>query len=587
MKNLIKLILIIGLFLNCNSNEKSKLDLVPMALLGDIVNQSENNLNSESFSRKVIQTNFPENVESLAKPQIGPEGISADINSLSVSSSGDILGSIESNIQDKEENVEVNLPLSIKFKNGLNPKNTNIENSFLYNEKGESVFVRLVVDGKEIQLIPQIRLQPTRSYTAVIGGVVDGEGNQIEDIKIHFTNSDLDYGLYWYGKNGVCEKYFPGIDNAFYNPAKKTVVFSHGWQAGSVVNSDAYGRENFRYEMFFWEENNFGGDKSHNGLQKWTNHSWIDKNWNTGIVYWNQFGDEPAASEGNFLGVRSAEAKIWSLNGPNGSRYRTLDSNGNDIYKNWDGKLNFNGEEVQVNSIGELLSLYVKDALKQNTSGNIRLVGHSLGNQVATFLTNEMDKAGVNIKRLALLDPAWTDGGKNYLPVITKADTEIRLNHNGHKALSSFDEGKNFSTGEIARKIIFNVMNRQWNNGFSLEIYHTTILNASIPIMDDNPVLRKEAADMNNAPWYYSATQIGQKHVVIRHHYFWSMEASAPKECTIFFWQRKLTGNISGSAATPDTRIREMMLDEYYWVQVEGRYTPDPSDDWFERKRKL
>ncbi|HNO25219.1 MAG TPA: hypothetical protein PKK94_19730, partial [Leptospiraceae bacterium] len=86
---------------------------------------------------------------------------------------------------------------------------------------------------------------------------------------------------------------------------------------------------------------------------------------------------------------------------------------------------------------------------------------------------------------------------------------------------------------------------------------------------------------------YYSADQLGPKHVSIRHHYFWSMESEAPVECTVFLSIRKKSGNIAGSASTPDARIREMMLSGYYYSQVEGRYTADPSDDWFEKKIKL
>ena len=35
---------------------------------------------------------------------------------------------------------------------------------------------------------------------------------------------------------------------------------------------------------------------------------------------------------------------------------------------------------------------------------------------------------------------------------------------------------------------------------------------------------------------------------------------------------------------TPSTRVKEMMGNTYYWTQVEGRNTPNPNDDWYERK---
>ncbi|MEM7183926.1 MAG: Ig-like domain-containing protein [Spirochaetota bacterium] len=524
--------------------------------------------------------------EVLAEVSMGP-GTSVSPSELTTTTPAELLGNFSSNIADGATDVVVNQAVQVTLANGFQATSTGSGNSYIVDSQGTVLYSRISIDGNTLTLIPQIRLQPGKSYTAIIGGVQAADGTSYGDIKISYTNADLDYGLYWYGKFGLCEKYIPGIENAFYSPEQKTVVFAHGWQAGSVTSEDVYGRVGYKYEMFYMQEDNFGGASGYNGLEKWTNHAWIDDAWNTGIVYWNQFADEPSTNDGNFLGVQAAEAKIWNLqDGPNGPRYRVLLEGGNAEYRNWDGKLIFKGQQVQVASIGQLLSLYVVDALQANTSGNIRLVGHSLGNQVATYLAGEVDKAGIAINRISLLDPAWTGGEKNYLPIVSSTDTNVTLNHNGAKALDSSSQGSHFWVSEYARVILFKVMNSQWSRGIAVDRYNSTLLNASMPIMTPNRELSEQIAVTDVMPWYYGSTQIGQKHVVIRHHYFWTMEVAAPIECTVRFWRRSKTGDVAISAATSESRIREMMLDDYYRAQVEGRNTPDPADDWFEKKRK-
>jgi hypothetical protein len=577
-KKLISIISILGslFILDCvpeKENKKVK-NLIPLLL--------------ENKSSQVrSESNFEESVFGVRKPLLGT-GFILDKNSLENPNHEFLKTNLETNIRDGQINTEVNEPLILIVSNLLDTSSTSITNSFFVTHEGEVLFSRIILSSNKIILIPQIRLQPTKTYYAVIGGIKDNSGRDLGNYRIKFTNRDLDYGLYWYGKFGICEKYFPGVENLFYSNHKKTVLFAHGWQANSVTGTDVYGRKGFRYEMFYWEEDNFGGSKNYNGLKEFTNHSWIDKGWNTGIVYWNQFADEPTFSEGNFLGVYAAEAKIWNLfNRPNGSRYRTLDSNGNDIFKFWDGKLVFKNQNIQISSVGELLSLYVVDCLQTNIAGNIRLTGHSLGNQMITFISDKVNQANIKINRITLLDPAWTDGAKNYLPRITQADASVKLIHNQVHAISSNSIGRNFWLTEYTRMILFKIMNSQWQNGIVVERFNSTILNLYLPIMDENAELSKQISVTDLRPWFYGATQLGDKHIVIRHHYFWSMQSAPPIECRILFFNRIKTGDIAISASTPDSRVRETMLNGIYFDQVEGRYSPNSSDDWFEQKRKL
>lgn len=170
------------------------------------------------------------------------------------------------------------------------------------------------------------------------------------------------------------------------------MIFAHGWQASTTgAASDEYGRPNFQFTSFYWTEDGFGNSPQYNNMHQFTSHAWIDQGWNTGIVYWTQFADEPILSDGNFAGLYAAEGKIWKLaQGPQGNRYATLDANNNVIYNYWNGNFSIGSNQYTAGSVGEALARYVIAAISSNTSGNLRLVGHSLGNQVVTHITYKL-----------------------------------------------------------------------------------------------------------------------------------------------------------------------------------------------------
>jgi len=486
----------------------------------------------------------------------------------------DVTVSYTSNISDGAVDIPVNIPVEITFNEDIDYSTVNKSSFFLSNSSGEKMPGRIETKGRIISLFPQIRLQPLGTYTVTLESIKTSDGNPIETINITFTNKDLDFGLYWFDYNGVHEKYFPEYDNAFYNPDKPTLIFAHGWQSEFVNQTDEYGRPTFNYETFLWKENNFKGSKSHNGLVEYTNHSWLNKGYNTGIVYWNQFSDEPTKLNNGILGVAEAEAKIWSFTGPEGSRYRIPGENN---YIIWDKTFIFDGKEVQVESAVEAMGKYLIHALKANTSGNIRFAGHSLGNQVVCNLARLCYENGIILKRIALLDPSYT----NVDSLVD--DIYKRYKGNFYSYLPADEYG--FSPAERCRNILFKLIG-EWReqNDFVVEAYHTTGLNLPIPVMNSNSPLMKEICNVNLGPWYYSAVQIPEKHLAAKYHYFLSMGFDPPIECEINWMKKRIeTGDIGPSATTPNSRIKEMMGGEYDWVQVEGRYTPSPEDDWFER----
>lgn len=350
----------------------------------------------------------------------------------------------------------------------------------------------------------------------------------------------LDYGLHWVRMSNGSEQQVKAVEHngtvisrvsSFYDNAKPTVIYFHGWQSGS--SEDNYDREDFEFS-----------DVSTNTIKAWKN-----QGWNVGIFHWNQFADE---SE-----VKDAEAKIWSANGPKGMRYRLDDGS-------------YSTAQSPNQSVGDIAFEQVTTVLANNYSGNLRLVGHSLGNQLAVNVAKQINQ-GINAgtvssslapTRIALLDPFWSQDGKSYLG-------------------DSNNDGDNDWTGEVTRWAIEGLITDQ---DVAVEWYKTSLI-FDVWIGDQNTALESDVALINNRFWYLDSWDVVSKHVHARHWYFMSMATDAPEEVTINWWgKRSKTGYDAASASTSDYRIKIMMGDDNEWDQVEGRYTADPSDDQFEIK---
>lgn len=356
---------------------------------------------------------------------------------------------------------------------------------------------------------------------------------------VHAVEDTLDYGLYWFdgGNNSVKAVEHDGSVNTvplkFYDPSKPTVIHFHGWQPGSSTRGDGYDREDFR---FVWGTEDVI-----------TSTSWKDKGWNVAFFYWNQFADE---SE-----VKDAEAKMWSVNGPQGMRYRLSDGSYSTMHS-------------PNKSVGQIAYEQVRAALAGNTSYYVRLVGHSLGNQLATVVAKKISDgiyagetgSNVMVDRLELLDPFWSQDGKDYL-----GDAD--------------GNGANDWVGERTRWYVQELIER---HATPVTWYKSSGI-LDIWVGDMNTQLEGIATFIHNRLWYLAAGDYLNKHNHVVPWYYRSMASDAPEEVTInWAGTRRQTGADAASAATDDGRIRDMMGDSYHWDQVEGRYTADPQDDQFE-----
>lgn len=275
----------------------------------------------------------------------------------------------------------------------------------------------------------------------------------------------LDYGLYWYGSAGNCQKAEPGEQNSFYDPNNPTIILFHGWQFGNVSSN---------------ERTTFNAMDS-DGPDIDTAAIWRVKGWNIGIMYWTQFADE--------LEVADAEAKIWASNGPQGMRWLSADGN----YRS-------NGLPQ---SIGDEFTREIIDNMADFSGPNFRLSGHSLGSQLALLVSLNLHDSLIprelQPQRVALLDPFSTNNGKSYL-------------------------GGDW-VGERMRDIAVDLKSRD----VVIEAYRSSAVASTIFIGDSNDALLDEAAYTELRPWYFNALQIGEKHSAAIWHYFWSFDFDTPR----------------------------------------------------------
>ncbi len=329
-----------------------------------------------------------------------------------------------------------------------------------------------------------------------------------------FTN--LDHGIYWYGLNNAAQKQVSGQANPYFNANKPTVIYIHGWQLDSTKKKL---REDFDRSAF-----NAPSDVAQ---------GWISAGWNVGIFYWNQFADEGE--------VKDAEGKIWSVNGPRKMRWR--DSAGN-------------YHDGPAQNVSELFLASYKSAMSSYAGSNVRLAGHSLGNQVAvhatTLILNEINAGRLTSRakptRVALLDPAYLQGGRDYL---------------GGKW-----------TGEQAREEV--PLAKQ--QGVIFETIRSSGSTSNGFVGDANTGLLKMTAFSELKPWQYGAFDFANKHKVVVAHYFWSFSFSPPRINN--------SNDIGASAATSDDRIRDLMNSNKKLVHRDGKYTVNPGDDVFEYQNK-
>jgi uncharacterized protein YjdB len=327
-----------------------------------------------------------------------------------------------------------------------------------------------------------------------------------------FTN--LDYGIYWYQNHLVSQKSVPGVFNANFQNGQPTMIYIHGWQRDKTPQ--LY-RETF-------------DRRTESGIVQDIILPWRQAGWNVGIFYWNQFSDEGD--------VKDAEAKIWTINGPQKMRWRKAD--GSYVNSNID------------QSAAQLFVSSYKAALAGYTGNNIRLVGHSLGSQMVTvgakLISDAVDRgeipANLRPNRVVLLDPSFIGDARPYLNNHTTANL-------GHDFI---DELK-------AKDVIF-------------ESLGTSTVSADASIK----AIMNETAFRELKPWYFGAFDVVGKHMSAVWHYFWEFSI-APRPVTG-------TALTAVSASSSNAHAQSWMNSSQRLVHDQGAWTKTPSDDTYKQTNR-
>lgn len=185
-----------------------------------------------------------------------------------------------------------------------------------------------------------------------------------EDTWIHPS-----YGLYWLkmvdGQAVFCpanplpDQSIPkACEISPYHKTSPTVMVIHGWEPGEISSRQ---RPDFLTPAYL-------------GTQYDTAKAWLDKGWNVGIFYWDQFSDEFYPTD--------AEEKIWTAQGSKKMRWLHFANNQakETVYSDFCKA----GEACP--NVGILLFQAFREAMKDYEGDTVRIAGHSLGSQLAVNL---------------------------------------------------------------------------------------------------------------------------------------------------------------------------------------------------------
>ena len=373
--------------------------------------------------------------------------------------------------------------------------------------------------GLVISIIGVSCILPTKINSINVVNAKELTEYTLKDMKNVANYTKLSTGLYWFDETNT--PYKDGVINSPFDKTKPTVILVHGWEYGCTKINHFI---NFNYDYVSKE------------IRENLVRDWIKKGYNVGIFNWIQLSDE--------YEVKTAEAKIWTKdyiskgkfwNDRVGMRWKYSDDS-------------FETMNIPKKSAAELFYYAYAKAMKDFKGDEIRIVGHSLGNQMAIRLMDLIDK---NIKagnigeelmpdRVALLDPYYSHGNKYYLNGSSTSEEAFKI------AKRLVDE----------RKIVF-------------EMYKSSSLTNGTLSGDCNSNLEKICYHVDMYPYYFRFYQQGLKHTIPIADYFWSSIYSTQKD-------KPLMG-----ACLDNSSVGAMMGNAFYWYQEKGHYTIDPKDDLY------
>eukprot|EP00928_Gymnodinium_smaydae_P029618 TRINITY_DN22259_c0_g1_i1.p1 TRINITY_DN22259_c0_g1~~TRINITY_DN22259_c0_g1_i1.p1 ORF type:complete len:485 (-),score=77.74 TRINITY_DN22259_c0_g1_i1:223-1677(-) len=353
----------------------------------------------------------------------------------------------------------------------------------------------------------------------------------------------LDWGIWWFGPHDAKEKAIKGKESKLFDPSKKTVIFIHGWAGNQGGSTASCYRPTTECDADVCPDRRMLMD------------AWFAKGWNVGFFFWDQFADEPCA--------RDAEQKVWFDKSKLGLRYAT--------YHLGEEHSQYQIMQAGFDSVADLCTQAIDDVMGDFSGPEFRLVGHSLGSQVATrcaaLLKDGRRQHKTVPTRLVLLDPFFTE--RHMMGLVRCHDLEE------HKGI-----------GEYSLKEATKYINTLYENGVPTVVHisspfpESSVLGDTIFPFEPIVVLVKHRitwcgkVDAAHALTALSHISCEHKSAVVV--YFLASE-EVPDHCVP--WQ---------PFACTDKQIWELQTyqlelaakgHQRMWIQDNGRHTRDPDDD--------
>lgn len=318
---------------------------------------------------------------------------------------------------------------------------------------------------------------------------------------------DLGCGLSWVDEEHRFYSSESELTDKVYNKRAPTIIYIHGWQYNGSLDKT---QETLlgRYWLKYSQEMD---------MIK----IWREQGYNVAILSWYPFADEKE--------VKHAEAKIWCTEGEKKMRWR-------DSQKQYHDELG--GSDFH---IAQLLLEFYLQALSDYEGEEIRIAGHSLGSQLAVHMTyllhQQLEDRPKNThlqrilpKRIALLDPFFSRGKKDYLD-------EERISERVEKLVSTLIN---------EHQVLF-------------EMYRSSSKMLGLFICDQHEELLKKVAYVEWEPDFLPSRKLDDRHKIC----VWLYGISLNKRPTLL----DASGKTELVAATSGDVVQKWMDSDSYLVQ--------------------
>eukprot|EP00484_Ammonia_sp_Unknown_P004382 CAMPEP_0197080722 /NCGR_PEP_ID=MMETSP1384-20130603/214275_1 /TAXON_ID=29189 /ORGANISM="Ammonia sp." /LENGTH=408 /DNA_ID=CAMNT_0042519613 /DNA_START=97 /DNA_END=1323 /DNA_ORIENTATION=+ len=294
-----------------------------------------------------------------------------------------------------------------------------------------------------------------------------------------FKLADTTYAADCYLRYGNKDSESSTVIQQWIDSTKDIVVFAHGWQPSSdgTHAADEVWQNTVASSCVSGSNNGYYASGQTEPCEP-TDHDaqyWIAAGFNVLYLDWRYFAYEPSE-------VKDAEKKLY--------------------------KTAYNGKTV-VQLLFDQLNALLDDA--QWNGNEMRFAGHSLGSQLVISLAAQFKQQSGNayknrLKRVALLDHFFSNGGKNYLPQIDPGCNDWCL-------WGVCWECDHYWTGEWARNVLLPIIRDAYNEPVVIENYRSSPTSSNPFIGDENADLNKRTVMVELKPWYYSSVQLTEKHM--------------------------------------------------------------------------